>query len=511
MFYKFKYTKELKIFWITFIIGFIAHIYIITNRLYTADATVNGPWANFNHEFYISMGRWMMVVYTYIFRPPYVMPVVIGVLTIAFLSLITIIISKIFSIKNDIVTILIGCCIILFPQTTIMFSVMYASDIFAFAYLLIVVSFYLFLNSKNYFYFFLSILLFSLSLAIYQAYIVIPIILFSFYILFELFNNGITFTKLWKNIRRFFLYCFFGGGLYYVLNIIVLNILNIKMSSYRGLDKILQLDKSPFLILKDTWMYIFKFYFTDLIIVQQNRLKVAYAIVLFLVLFFLFSLNKDLFSKKKKILILIYTIIVIPIALSFIVIFARDTFINIAIVPGMPYIIILMLILLYRYTLKCKKNKYFTKLAFFVVIYILFYWNIFNNICYLQQQMQFDKTYSFANNLLSKIESVEEFDKKNHKVLFFGSIPNDNYSNTLDSNLKYIAGMNGIEMEYSLYDGGTLFSFLYNFMGANLNRVYNQEEYNIIINSLEFKNMPLYPKKGSIKIFNDILVVKLSD
>ena len=39
----------------------------------------------------------------------------------------------------------------------------------------------------------------------------------------------------------------------------------------------------------------------------------------------------------------------------------------------------------------------------------------------------------------------------------------------------------------------------------------SKENYNKIINSKEFKEMPVYPDKGAIKMIDDILVVKLTD
>ena len=39
----------------------------------------------------------------------------------------------------------------------------------------------------------------------------------------------------------------------------------------------------------------------------------------------------------------------------------------------------------------------------------------------------------------------------------------------------------------------------------------SKEEYKQMVESDEFKNMPIYPNKGSIKIINNIIVIKISE
>ena len=47
-------------------------------------------------------------------------------------------------------------------------------------------------------------------------------------------------------------------------------------------------------------------------------------------------------------------------------------------------------------------------------------------------------------------------------------------------------------------------------MGIKI-KICTRDEYNKIVNSEEFKNMPIYPNNGSIKIINNIIVIKISD
>lgn len=65
-------------------------------------------------------------------------------------------------------------------------------------------------------------------------------------------------------------------------------------------------------------------------------------------------------------------------------------------------------------------------------------------------------------------------------------------------------------MEYLLYDGGTMFSFWYNFFGVDVIRETDSLKIKKIEGSSTFKNMENFPSKDSLKFIDGSLVVKLS-
>jgi len=61
------------------------------------------------------------------------------------------------------------------------------------------------------------------------------------------------------------------------------------------------------------------------------------------------------------------------------------------------------------------------------------------------------------------------------------------------------------------YAGVKRYSYFFEkFMGKKIEMA-DSEEYNKIIETTDFKNMPTYPSKGSLKIINDTLVIKVSE
>ena len=56
---------------------------------------------------------------------------------------------------------------------------------------------------------------------------------------------------------------------------------------------------------------------------------------------------------------------------------------------------------------------------------------------------------------------------------------------------------------------GTWNKFIWNYAGQNLHFC-SEEDYMRILGTDEFKNMPVFPSDGSVKVIDDITVVKLT-
>ena len=54
------------------------------------------------------------------------------------------------------------------------------------------------------------------------------------------------------------------------------------------------------------------------------------------------------------------------------------------------------------------------------------------------------------------------------------------------------------------------YRFFDKYLGVKI-KICSKDEYDSIVKSDEFKNMPIYPNNGSIKIINNIIVIKISD
>ena len=224
-------------------------------------------------------------------------------------------------------------------------------------------------------------------------------------------------------------------------------------------------------------------------------------------------LKKIILINKYKLIIVFLTFICLPICVSIIIFFSRDINTNISVLPTMPYVIIFFLINIYKYVDENNDNvnillRNIKYLSLILCVIIAYKWYVLNNVCYLTQQLQFDKTYAMAVRVLDRIETFDTYTKES-KVLVIGNLPNENFPQTLSSNIRFIHNIEGINLEYSLYDGKTFFYFWYSFLGTIVNMETDIHKIDSIKNSDEFKNMNSYPTKDSIKEINGVIVVKL--
>lgn len=110
--------------------------------------------------------------------------------------------------------------------------------------------------------------------------------------------------------------------------------------------------------------------------------------------------------------------------------------------------------------------------------------------------------------LSERIESYLDYNT-NIKVAIIGTLDENKYrsTNVTEKITNEITGTSG---ENSLYVQDDYQAMLKHYFGV-LIEIATEEEISDIINSEEFLSMPTYHNEDSIKIINDILVIKLSE
>ena len=142
-------------------------------------------------------------------------------------------------------------------------------------------------------------------------------------------------------------------------------------------------------------------------------------------------------------------------------------------------------------------------------LYVLFYnFIIVDNIGYFNAYYKHQKSYSICVKLSERIESYLNYNT-NIKVAIIGNLDENKYKST-NLTAKITNEITGTNGENSLYVQDDYQSMLKHYFGI-LIEIATEEEINDIIKGEEFQSMSTYPDENSIKIINDILVVKLSE
>ena len=108
---KIKISNETKLaFWSALIFGFITHMYVITNMLFSPDSI--GYYVSKNDK--LTSGRWFLYVPSAI-SSDYTLPWVIGVLSLLYIAISVVIIINIFELKTKTSKLLTSALIVTFP------------------------------------------------------------------------------------------------------------------------------------------------------------------------------------------------------------------------------------------------------------------------------------------------------------------------------------------------------------------------------------------------------------
>lgn len=124
-----------------------------------------------------------------------------------------------------------------------------------------------------------------------------------------------------------------------------------------------------------------------------------------------------------------------------------------------------------------------------------------NNVTYAMSEMTYSNAMSYYNRICSRIEEHDAYDP-DIKIALIGSI---SFQNKIPK--RRLTGAVVGEEAFNMY---SRYSFYHNYLGATYNWATTKEISNIAAME-EFKNMPIYPRHGSIRKIGEYLVVKFSD
>ena len=210
------------------IVGLIAYMFTFTNKLPNHDDV----FFMFEKGATIEIGRWGLELLSCIF-PDYSMPWIYGLITLMCLSVSAGLIAYTFRIHGKLPQVLLGGLIVVFPTMIGVFSYMFMSSSFAFAFLLATLAFVLVSRDRNPVKnAVLGTLLMILSLSIYQAYISLTVSLLVVYLIQKLIKTDASAKDIVLSGIRYICFALAALVLYYGITRLILSALSMDMSEY---------------------------------------------------------------------------------------------------------------------------------------------------------------------------------------------------------------------------------------------------------------------------------------
>lgn len=494
--------------------GFIIHAYRLTQMINNHDDMGN------LYKTYgagTTSGRWALSLFgdyinNHLFLGSFNLPLFNGMITVAFLALSVCIILEMFSIQNSFAGYIFGVLFISYPTCAVTLLYMYTASFYGFSCLLAVSSVYLWKQHKLPAWI-LGIIASSFAVGIYQAYFpIIACLTLMVYIVYVLENEK-SFIENIKMALYYVISLILSLASYYIILMLILKVKGIQLSSYQGISEMGTQS------IKELVKACLKTYYIFGRLIKQNYHSinslwiVKYCIgILLLVIFceaiYLIIRKKGFMNK----IILGGSIFLFPMGVNLIEVMCSKSYIYELMIYATAFIYLLPIVL-HEQIKSDLKIKRFCKVSIdrivlitLVIVSLSYIW--VDNWNYVALNFLNKKAESYMTTVVTSIKMTEGY-KDDRPILFIGEGKIDDlewYNPYADYPEFFFQGTDrgNLMNAYSWKEGMVAYTgFTYVPAGDDIYE--NAESMNII------KEMPCYPDYGSIRVIDDIMVVKFSE
>ena len=484
--------------------GLLAYLFAFTNKLVNHDEVH----CLFSKGATVTSGRWGLGLLDIIF-PNYSMPWIYGVITVFLIALSICLIISIFQIRSKLLQVLLAGSIMVFPSLIGTFGYMFTSNSYALSFLLAVLAVW-FLRHGGTFGPIPALVCMVGSLSIYQSYIAVSASLLVLVLIRQLLKENQPVAV----IRRgcfFVAFLILSLGLYYLASQIIFRITGTTFSNYAQDSITFSLSSIPGKILLAYEMFLLFFSEQKHCLIPSDLSRVAHILIVLVigVLLVLWALRQT-GRNGLRFLLLFALVAILPPAINCMYLITSAESIHTLVLYGFVAVYILAAILIEdsldvvsgkgHIQILRKPALNLATLALSLVIVINVY---VANAAYLNLHLRYENAYAFYTSLLADLKMMPEF-QEDTKLAVTGFWKNPDYFEDNFQFAHYLAGMYGF-----VPDSYSNESFLKYYIGV-ASPFASAEEIAEITASPEYADMAVYPYYGSVQLFDDVLVVKLS-
>lgn len=484
--------------------GILAHMFAFTNKLVNHDEV----YSLFEKGATVISGRWGLGALDAVF-PNYSMPWIYGILTIVLMAVSCCIIVRIFSVRSKLLQSLLAGLIVVFPSLTGTFGYMFTSSSYAVSFFLAVLSVWLIRQDKLW-YGIPALICMILSLSIYQSYISIAASMLVLVLIQQLLH-GEDFLPVLRRGISYIAFLVLSLGAYYIATQVVFVITGTEFGSYAASSITLSASTifSGISLAYSNFLRFFTESYHGLIPTVFSRLmhQVLLAAICILLLIRLVC-KKD--RKLPNLLLLLVLIGILPLAINCMYLITAADSIHTLVLYSFIAVYILAVIILEECLVlptpakaSALLKQLSTDVATIAVVGILISNIYIANEAYLNLYLRYENAYAFYTSLLADIKMMPEF-SENTKLAVIGDYTDSEYFFEKFEDTDRITGVHGF-----IPDSYSADRFVEFYLGLSIPFA-SSEEIQQIQNSAAFEEMAIYPYYGSMQMFGDILVVKLS-
>lgn len=485
--------------------GLLVHLFGLVNILHNTDS-INYQFTGYGTG--ASSGRWLLQFlgdFLMQHRMNYNLSLFNGLLFIVFIALSSAVIVSIFHIKHRQIAALLGLVLVSFPTVCSTMLYKFTSAFYGLAFFFSVLAVWI-LPRRKAAGLFMSACLTTLSLAIYQAYLPVTVSLFVLQLFLEALETDDTFFTLLRKGIYACISILLGLLFYFVCTKLILSNLNLSLNTYQGINNMgkLSLAEIPDLIVR-TYTSYFNLALDNYCNLSPNKLlKLSYG---YLIVIHPIILVAALFQKNKKKATFIFVLLlwlIFPIAVNLIELMCPESRIYTLMILGCVAVLLAPLVLLQTLPMQYKSVRIFSRITAWVVLIMIVGNTYFTNLTYTKTYYVNRQVENYFSALITQVRMTEDFTPE-LKWAFIGELSDPLIDNPWQDVTVY-GGSGSTEKTLSSYSWKRWFRAYqgYSFEMANNDQIAE------LMQTPVYQAMPYWPSEGSIKVIDDVVIIKFS-
>lgn len=515
------FTKIPRQIWICLISGMVSgiltHMFMLMNKLPNWDDLNNFKGYGTGD----SWGRWMLKYIRPLFGD-WSIPAINGMMAILIIAISSCLIVAALDLKSASSAVLIPVMAITFPGFTSTMAFMFTVTTYAMGILFCCLG--AFLIRKYKYGFIPGIIMFVLSMGIYQSYICLAAGILVLGLLLDSIDGKNVSDLLKKGTLHA---ATLGVGM--VLYVIATKIVVPVLGDSHGINTMGQIEvtRLPRLIMR-CYKRITEYFLIEPYSFVSSGMHFINVVLLLLglALFGYLFISRKLYKEKVLGALTILFAILEPLALASIYVLAPDTQ-DAALTMLYQYFFIYVVIIALaekasaRISFQTERTNLFRGidkrigilLSYLSVVFIVLigYQNyLINNEAYFRMYLSFERAGSYYNRIISSVEEQEEY-QYGDKLVITGNVYPEKYKvGFYEMDDERFTDFSGIATENGILTEGVRVGFIRTYLGIEIPDV-NWDDIRAIKKTDEYEQMPYYPKEGSIQKINDTWIVKLCE
>lgn len=487
--------------------GMLIHLFGLANIVQNSDDICNHP---NGYGVGVTSGRWLLTILGDFLKSQgvnYNLNWINGMVFIGFLAASAAVMVSIFHIRSRQSAALLGLILVSFPTVCSTMLYKYTAGYYGLAFLLSVLAVWVLPKFGKIGGLVLSAVLTALALGIYQAYIPVTTALFVLQLGQQTLEEDVSFKKLFLRGVRACAALLLGLVLYYVGVKLSLAFYGKTLGTYQGINEMGQISLSQLpQLIKRTYKRFLTLPITDYCNLAQNKMmKLAY-LALYMLLGVL-VLTTAVVKKKKASDIIMGLLLcaAFPVAVNLIEIMCPNSRIYTLMVFACVVPVIAPLVVLEVMPREGKLYSGAVKAAAVVLLVLVFGNTYFNNVTYTSTYFVNRQTENYYASMVAQIRMTEGFDTEK-KWLFVGT----NVDPMIDNPWQEVPIYGGAEDTNRMISAYSWQHWIRHYLGYNIPLADKNAEESIL-QTEEFAAMPCWPAEGSVKVIDDVVVIKFQE